>query len=244
MQTIILDTYEDLSRRAASIILRQLEEKRDMLLCAATGNSPDRTYALLSEEYGRRPGLFSDMRVLKLDEWGGLPLTNPGTCESYLRTHVLEPLNIAPDRYISFESDPADPEEECRRMRGRLSEAGPIDCCILGIGVNGHIALNEPASWLQPNFHVAQLAPTTLNHTMVTAAGKSPTYGLTMGVGDILQSKMIVLLISGATKKEITGKLLSQRGVTPELPASFLLLHPNTVCIIDRQAAPDQAGNQ
>jgi galactosamine-6-phosphate isomerase len=78
----------------------------------------------------------------------------------------------------------------------------------------------------------------------VTAAGKAPTYGLTMGVGDILQSKMVLLLISGSAKKEITGKLLSQRGVTPELPASFLLLHPNTICLIDRQAAPDQAGNQ
>jgi galactosamine-6-phosphate isomerase len=129
-------------------------------------------------------------------------------------------------------------------MQGRLLQTGPIDICMLGIGFNGHIALNEPAESLQPRFHVAELAPTTLNHTMVTAAGKSPTYGLTMGVGDILQSKMILLLISGPSKREIAGRLLSQRGVTSGFPASFLLLHPNTVCLIDRQAAPDQAGNQ
>ncbi|WP_431216261.1 hypothetical protein ACQ86N_17470 [Puia sp. P3] len=44
-------------------------------------------------------------------------------------------------------------------MRARLAATGPADCCILGIGINGHIALNEPADWLQPRFHVAQLAP-------------------------------------------------------------------------------------
>jgi len=239
MEIDIRDTYEELSRRAGAIVIRELEGKKDMLLCAATGNTPGRTYALLGEEYGRRPGLFGDMRVLKLDEWGGLPLTNPGTCESYLRTQVLEPLNIAPDRYISFESDPPDPEEECRRMQDRLAGAGPIDCCILGIGVNGHIALNEPGRWLEPGFHMAELAPTTLNHTMVTAAGKAPTYGLTLGIGDILQSKLILLLISGSSKREITRSLLSRRGVAPDLPASFLLLHPNTICLIDRQAAAD-----
>jgi galactosamine-6-phosphate isomerase len=74
MEINILDTYEDLSRQASSIILRQLEEKKDMLLCAATGNSPTRTYQLLGEEYGRRPGRFADLRVLKLDEWGGLAM--------------------------------------------------------------------------------------------------------------------------------------------------------------------------
>jgi len=238
MEITILDTYEDLSRHAAEVLFRQLEAKKDMLLCAATGNTPTGTYERLAEEYARRPQRFADLRVLKLDEWGGIPLDNPGTCESYLRSHVLTPLKIDPTRYISFESDPADPEEECRRVRARLADAGPVDCCILGIGVNGHIALNEPADWLQPCFHVAQLAPTTLNHTMVTAAGKSPIYGLTMGVGDILQSKMIILLISGPSKREITTRLLSQKGVTPGFPASFLLLHPNTICLVDRQAAP------
>lgn len=243
MQITILDTYEDLSRQAAAIILRQLEEKKDMLLCAATGNTPDRTYALLGEEYGRRPGLFDDLRVLKLDEWGGLPMTDPATCEQYLRTRLIAPLGIDDRRYISFCSQPDDPLEECRRIQGRLSEAGPIDCCVLGLGVNGHIGFNEPAAFLQPGCHVAQLSPTSLQHTMVANANGRPSYGLTLGVADILQAGMVLLLVSGPSKKEITRDLLLQR-VTPGLPASFLWLHPNAICLLDKQAAPDQAGNQ
>ena len=237
MEISILDSYEDLSQRAAGIILRQLDVKKDMLLCAATGNTPARTYDLLAEECGRRPERFTDLRVQKLDEWGGLPMSDPGSCEYYLRTRLLTPLNIDDRRYLSFRSNPADPLKECKRMQAQLSEAGPVDCCLLGLGINGHIGFNEPAAFLQPGCHVAQLSSTTLQHTMVAAANSQPHYGLTLGMADILQARMILLLISGSAKRDITRELLSQR-VTPELPASFLWLHPNAICILDKQAAP------
>jgi galactosamine-6-phosphate isomerase len=242
MEIKILDTYEELSRQAAHSILLQLEEKKNMLLCAATGNTPEMTYALLRQEYERRPELFSEIRVLKLDEWGGLPMTDPGSCEQYLRTRLVGPLNVDDSRYISFRSDPADPQEECRRIQGRLSQAGPIDCCVLGLGINGHIGFNEPAAFLQPGCHIAELSPTSLQHTMIAGTSHRPSYGLTLGVADILQAKMILLLVSGPSKKEVARDLMLQR-VTPELPATLLWLHPNTICLLDKQAAPDQTGN-
>ena len=236
MEINILESHEDLSQQAAAIILRQLDAKKDMLLCAATGNTPARTYQLLAQEYGNEPDRFSDLRVLKLDEWGGLPMTDPGSCEYYLRTRFLTPLNIDDRRFLSFRSDPADPQEECRRIQGQLSEAGPIDCCLLGLGLNGHIGFNEPAGFLQPGCHTARLSTTTLQHTMVAAANRQPAFGLTLGMADILQARMILILISGSSKKDIARKFLSRK-VTPELPASFLWLHANTICLLDKQAA-------
>jgi len=236
MEISILDSYEEISRKAAAIITSQLEIKRDLLLCAATGNSPSGTYELLAEEFGRRPGLFAGMRVLKLDEWGGLPISDPGTCESYLQSHLLGPLQIGPERYLSFDSDPADPEMECRRMREELKNAGPVDCCVIGIGVNGHIGLNEPSGILRPDFHVAQLAATTLQHSMIEAMEHRPSYGLTLGVGDILRARTILLLISGSSKKNIVRELLSKK-VTTSVPASLLWLHPNAICLLDKEAA-------
>lgn len=238
MEINILNSHEDLSQRAAAIILAQLDAKKDMLLCAATGNSPTRTYELLGEEHRRRPERFANMRVLKLDEWGGLPMTDPGTCEYYLRTRLLAQLNVDDQRYISFRSNPKDPQAECQRIQGQLSEAGPIDCCILGVGINGHIALNEPATFLQPGCHVARLASTTLEHTMLAASNR-PSFGLTLGVADILKAKMILVLVSGPSKKEMMREFLLQR-ITPEFPASFLWLHSNTVCLLDQQAMPDR----
>ncbi|HTI91117.1 MAG TPA: galactosamine-6-phosphate isomerase [Puia sp.] len=245
MEITILESHEDLSQRAAAIILRQLEAKKDMLLCAATGDTPARTYELMAQEYRHRPDRFSDLRVLKLDEWGGLPMTDPGSCENYLRTRFLSQLNINDSRFLSFRSDPADPQEECRRIQGQLSQAGPIDCCLLGLGLNGHIGFNEPAPFLQPGCHIARLSTTTLRHTMVAGAERQPTYGLTLGMADILQAGMILILISGSIKKDIARKFLSKQ-VTPELPASFLWLHANVICLLDKEAAEacDIQGNK
>ncbi|MES1159228.1 MAG: galactosamine-6-phosphate isomerase [Bacteroidota bacterium] len=235
MKISVLDSYEAISRAAAGIITRQLETKKDLLLCAATGNSPSGTYEQLVEEYRNRPGLFAGLRVLKLDEWGGIPIDDPGSCESYLQAHVLSPLQVSGSRYLSFHSDAADPEGECKRVEGELEKAGPIDCCILGLGLNGHIGLNEPAEILQPDFHLAQLSEGTLHHSMVEVMSRKPSYGLTMGLANILQAHTILLLISGKGKRNITRELLSKK-ITTRLPASFLWLHPNTICLLDKEA--------
>lgn len=235
MEIEILNSYEEISRKASAIITRQLESKKDMLLCAATGNTPTRTYELLAGQYIHRPEDFAAMQVLKLDEWGGIPMNDAGTCESYLNTRLLSPLQITSERYFSFCSDTPNPDLECRRIQGELTKAGPIDCCVLGLGMNGHIGFNEPAAFLQPGCHVAQLSETTLHHSMVTAMSRQPSYGLTLGMADILQARRILLLVSGSAKKEITRELLSKK-VTTSLPASLLWLHGNTICLLDREA--------
>ena len=235
MEIEILNSYEEISRKASAIITRQLEIKRDMLLCAATGNTPARTYQLLAGQYVRKPEDFAAMRVLKLDEWGGIPMNDPGTCESYLNTRLLSPLQITGERYLSFCSDAPDADLECRRIQRELMKAGPIDCCLLGLGMNGHIGFNEPATFLQPGCHIAQLSETTLQHSMVAAMGRPPSYGLTLGMADILQARMILLLVSGSAKKDITRELLSKK-VTTSLPASLLWLHGNTICLLDKEA--------
>ena len=145
MRIEICQSYEALSLKAKEIVTSELGQHKALTLCAATGGSPTRMYELLVEEAGRQPELFSQFTVLKLDEWGGIPMDHPGTCESYLRNYFVGPLQIPEDRYIAFQSDPENPEAECERIQQILDQKGPIDICILGIGMNGHIALNEPA---------------------------------------------------------------------------------------------------
>jgi galactosamine-6-phosphate isomerase len=231
MKIKMLDSYEQLSQEAAAIVVDRLEENSKLLLCAATGSSPTGTYELLLQEHKHRPHLFTDMSIIKLDEWGGIPMDDPGTCESYLQQHLIQPLRINASQYISFKSQPLDPGLECKLKQQELELRGTIDICIVGIGVNGHIALNEPADFLEPQIHVASLAETTLQHQMVKAMKTQPSYGLTLGMGDILQSKMVILLISGISKQSITRSFLEGK-VTTHLPASFLWLHPNVVSLI------------
>ena len=94
MRIEICQSYEALSLKAKEIVTSELGQHKALTLCAATGGSPTRMYELLVEEAGRQPELFSQFTVLKLDEWGGIPMDHPGTCESYLRNYFVGPLQI------------------------------------------------------------------------------------------------------------------------------------------------------
>jgi galactosamine-6-phosphate isomerase len=232
----VCDDHESLSRQAAERIVNALARKPDLLLCAAGGSTPVRTYELLAAHHQRAPEMFTSLRVIKLDEWGGLAMDDPGSCENQLRANLILPLRISADRYSGFKSNPADPGAECERIHGRQASEGPIDLCVLGLGLNGHVAMNEPAPALRPFAHVARLTESSLRHPMLASSRVTPTYGLTLGIAEILASREILLLVSGANKNRPLDRLLT-REISTEFPASFLWLHPNWTLLCDRDAA-------
>ena len=236
MNIEIVDSYNALSYKAKEIIVREIKKNENLLFCAATGGSPTGTYDLLCKEYPEQPELFSQLRIIKLDEWGGIPMNHYGTCETYLQTHLIQPLHITGNRYISFQSNPEYPVEECNHIQNELDREAPVDLCILGLGMNGHLALNEPESFLQPYCHIAELSETSIHHPMISDAEQKPSYGLTLGMANIFQSKTILMLITGSKKRSITKQFLSKK-ITTGIPASLLWMHPNTICLIDKNAA-------
>jgi putative deaminase/isomerase len=232
--------YDAMSRHAAELIVASVRGRPDLLLCTATGSSPTRTYELLAERHRREPGLFSRLRLIKLDEWGGLPPEDPGTCESYLRRHLVDPLNISPDRYHTFRGDAPDAEAECRNIERTLGNHGPIHLCVLGLGVNGHLGFNEPADALHPGPHVAPLSEQSLAHPMVRHARGRVRYGLTLGMGDILRAQKILLLVNGRHKRDPLRRLLTPH-VSTRFPGSFLWLHPDVTVLCDTEASDGHA---
>jgi len=225
--------FGEMSRLAAVRILEALTKKPGLLLCAATGSSPEGLYSELAGVALGNKEAFNQMRILKLDEWGGIPENHPVSCEYYLREKLLNPLGIPAERYISFRSSPPDPEHECKRIRFRLEEDGPIDLCILGLGRNGHLGLNEPAPELNPLCHVASLTEESLRHPMIASMDSKPAYGLTLGMEEILASKQIIMLVSGKEKKNIAEQFLKGK-VSGLLPASYLWQHRQVECLVDR----------
>lgn len=236
LQPDVLADHEAVSRCAADWIAQRLRDQPDMLLCLATGATPMRTYSLLTEEALVDRTLTSQCRVIKLDEWGGLPMTEPATCEQHLCSALITPLGMA-DRYVAFASQPADANSECARIAGWLRENGPIDTCVLGLGLNGHLGFNEPADYLQPHAHVAQLSAASLSHAMVQNCRMQPDCGFTLGMADILQSRRILLLVTGAAKRGPLQHLLDGR-ITTHFPATLLQLHPNVQLLCDEASCP------
>lgn len=235
MKITYFDSYADLSLQAAQMIAHEVMNKPDLLFCAATGGSPTGMYAEMKKSEIASPGLYQQMRVIKMDEWGIIPLSHPDSCESYLHQHLLGPLQISPDRYMGFDTAPEVQAQECERINTYIDENGPFDICILGLGKNGHIAFNEPADSLVAEFHKATLAPTTIQHDPSLSLGPEPAYGLCVGMRGIMQTKKIIFLVTGKGKQDAIRAILAG-GITTQLPASFLWMHPNVECLIDRNS--------
>jgi len=231
MKITYFDTYEAMSLNAGQLIFDKLLQKPEMLFCAASGSSPYGTYAELVNKYKSDPDVFSKMRILKLDEWGGIPMSDPQTCESFLQENLISPLNIPPERFYSFDSNPENPKKECETVNFIIRNNGSIDLCVLGLGLNGHIAFNEPASCLIPDCHVTNLSVKSMEHPMAVKMKEKPTFGLTIGMADILQSQKILILITGNNKDHILKRFLSKE-ITTKLPASFLWLHNDVTCFL------------
>jgi len=234
----VFDTYEAMSRAAADLISRELRQQPSLLLCVSAGGTPTRAYEMLAARYARQPKLFDRLRVVQIDEWGGLGRGDPATCAVDLQRKILDPLGISRERYKGFRTEAADPERECERLRDWLAAEGPLDVCILGLGKNGHVAMNEPAEALRPRAHVAVLAASSRRHGMLKDLAKKPRYGLTLGMADILGSRRVFLLVSGSSKRAALRRLMEPQ-VTTRFPASLLWLHPNATLLCDREAAAD-----
>ena len=223
--------YEPMSRAAAERVTDVLAHKRDAVLCVATGNSPTGLYRELVRAAHVAPGLFAAVRIVKLDEWLGVPPDHPVSCEHYLRNNVLGPLQISSERYLALRPDAADPVQECTRVQTELDRRD-LDVCVLGLGKNGHIGFNEPAASLEIGCHVARLTDETRRHDLLADLDPKPTHGLTLGIGDILRARKIVLLITGRGKEHAFSELLTGK-LTTAAPGSLLALHDDVDVFVD-----------
>lgn len=232
-------SYDALSRAAASVICRDLKQHPNLVLCASAGATPTRTYELLGLRSGSEPGLFRRMRVLQIDEWAGLPAGHPASCEADLRNKLLAPLGIPRERFRGFRTNASDLDAQCRKIDRWLTTNGPIDICILGLGINGHVAMNEPSDTLSLHAHASELTESSRQHGMLQGLSKKPRCGLTLGMGDILNSRRILLLVSGKLKRPALKRLM-EASVSTFFPASLLRLHPDATVLYDRDAAPSK----
>ena len=103
-----------------------------------------------------------------------------------------------------------------------------IDLCVLGIGSNGHIAFNEPSSSFKSRTRVVDLDEQTIqdNSKFFDSVDDVPKQAITMGLGTIMDSKKIALIVNGEHKKDILDTAINGE-VTEDVPASILQRHNN-----------------
>jgi len=185
-------------------------------------------------------GDLSAATVFLLDEFG-LPAGSEARCDLALQRDLLDLLTAPPSAVETWNPQAADLESEARCFSASV-ETGGLDLTLLGIGGNGHLGLNEPGSRPDATARRVELASSTIAAAAAYASGPQPTWGLTLGMKDILSSDRIWLLATGDHKAGILAAAVVG-DATPELPASFLRDHPDVTVFCDEAAAsrlPDE----
>ncbi|WP_342429570.1 glucosamine-6-phosphate deaminase [Neobacillus sp. FSL H8-0543] len=236
----VADDYEIMSLRAAEKIIKQVKNKPESLLCLAAGSTPTGTLKYLVEASRRNEVDFSQCFFVGLDEFVGLSWEDVGSCYHYVSEHFFRPLNISHDRIHFFKANNGNLKEECDETDSYILEHGGIDVLLLGVGVNGHLGLNEPFVSLDLNSHVIKLSDSTkVVGQKYFNQEKKLEQGITIGLKQVLESKTVVLIANGAVKREAMAALVIGT-VDEKFPVSCLNLHENCFVYLDKEANPER----
>lgn len=235
MKFITVDTYKELSRKAANIIAAQVISKPNCVLGLATGSTPIGTYDRLTEMYNDGDLDFSAVTSVNLDEYIGLDGESDQSYRWFMNHHLFDRVNINKEQTFVPGGKVSDLEAEAAAYDARIKELGGIDLQLLGIGLDGHIGFNEPDDKFTAETHVVKLHESTIeaNSRFFNDISEVPTEAITMGMEAIMQAKKVLLVANGPAKKEILEKAFFGP-ITPEVPASILQLHPDLTVIFSQ----------
>ena len=226
-----------MSREAANIISAQIIMKPDCVLGLATGSTPIGLYKQLIEWYQKGDLDFSEVRTVNLDEYKGISRENDQSYYYFMHQNLFDHVNVPEGNTHLPDGMALDPEKECDRYNNLIQSMGGVDLQLLGIGHNGHIGFNEPGDSFDKQVHCVNLTESTIeaNKRFFASADEVPRQAYTMGIGNILQAKKILVVANGEGKAEIVKKAFFGP-VTPQVPASILQLHQDVVLVADEAA--------
>lgn len=237
MKIIVVEDYNEMSKKAADILIKIIHENPHAVLGLATGSTPIGLYKELIEDHQNSGTSYKDIHTVNLDEYIGLPKEDKNSYYTFMYEHLFKYLDIPREQTHIPNGETENRLEECDRYEQIIASLGQVDLQILGIGSNGHIGFNEPGSSFTGLTHIIDLKEDTrqANARFFNSIDEVPKQAITMGVGTIMKSKEILLLASGIAKAEaIRGMIHGE--VTEELPASILQTHPNVTLIVDKKA--------
>lgn len=237
MELVVSPDPAALARRATDYFIDRLRAKPDLHMAVPAGRTPRLMYRLLADDHRLRRVDFSRMRVFSVDE-----LCPPAPPDGYfwrqVRNEFLAWAKVPPAQQHPFRVDRPDLEAMCREYEATISSVGGLDLVMLGLGPNGHMASNEPGSPFDSRCRLVRLLPLTVEYMLsdTIIQGTVSDRAVTLGIGTILEAREVVVLVSGAHKREPLWRML-HGPIGPDLPASALRHHPRCVILADQPAS-------
>ncbi len=234
IRVFIEENALDLGKRAMEVFAKVLG-RGPVNIGLATGSSPVPLYDELINAYKAGKLDFSNMTTFNLDEYYPIKKSDNQSYDYFMKDKLFNHINVNMDKLNIPNGEAADPAEECKRYDDLINSIGGVDLQVLGIGLNGHIAFNEPAKTFSRGTNLIDLTPSTIeaNSRFFSSYDEVPKRALTMGIKNIMQAKEILLIASGEAKADIIAQTIFGE-ITPEVPSSVLQLHQNVTFVLDK----------
>ncbi|MCR5758737.1 MAG: glucosamine-6-phosphate deaminase [Bacteroidales bacterium] len=238
MKIQVLNTPEEVDRRSAEAILRQIESRPCSVVGLSTGRTTCGVHKALVELCREKRPDLSKVTFFGIDEIAGVPREYSGACYTMLKTQVIDPLGIKDDNFLMLPTYSADFPADCARFTEELSRRGGIDFILLGLGENAHLGFNQPGTPFDSGCRVAEMTPELEQRVRRETATPDETRlgGVTLGLADIFSAGKLVLAAKGCDKAPAV-KAMAEVKPSEKIPASVLQLHSDVTILIDREAA-------
>ena len=237
MKVIITENYDEMSKKAAEIMIELVKKNPNAILGLATGSSPIGMYKAMAEDCANGGASYKNVSTVNLDEYVGLTADHDQSYAYFMRTNLFDHIDIDQKNTNLPCGSAPDAQAECDRYNALL-ETMKQDVQVLGLGSNGHIGFNEPNTPFDSVTHLVDLTENTIkdNSRLFNSIDEVPRQALSMGIKNIMQAKSILMIVSGKNKAEAVRGMVKGE-ITPSLPASVLQLHPFVTVICDKDAA-------
>ena len=237
MKIEVSESYQLMSEKCVSDFLEFIKPLKNPLICTASGDTPKGMYKELIKQVEEKKIDISGWHFISLDEWAGMNGIDEGSCRDHLNNDLFNPLNIAKDKIIFFDGRAGDLQAECSKVDDYINKMGGIDVAIVGLGMNGHVGMNEPGTPANLHSHIADIDSLTQQvGQKYFKTEQQLTQGLTLGLASLQETSFLMLLANGARKSAIVREIF-ENDKSSELPATSLLSHKNISVYLDSEAA-------
>ncbi|MEG1414469.1 MAG: glucosamine-6-phosphate deaminase [Mucinivorans sp.] len=246
MRLLIQPSYEAISRWAAAYIAKQINDfaptaSKPYVLGLPTGSTPMGTYKELIRLSKAGQVSFANVVTFNMDEYCSIPASHPQSYYTFMWDNFFSHVDIKKENVNILNGMAEDLSAECARYEAKIKQFGGIKLFMGGIGPDGHIAFNEPCSSLTSRTRVKTLTADTIianSRFFDNDPNKVPKTALTVGVGTIMDSEQVLIIVNGHSKARALHHGVEQ-GVNHQWTISALQMHRHGIIVADEAACDE-----
>lgn len=249
MRLVITKDHENIAKWVAAYVANKIKnfspspEKKYFVLGLPTGGTPLPMYRELVKLYKEGMISFKNVVTFNMDEYVGLEKTHSQSYYTFMHKNFFEHIDIPKENINLLKGDFEFYNEEllkkeCERYEEKIKAYGGIDLFLGGVGIDGHIAFNEPGSSLSSRTRDKELTTNTRIANSRFFDGdinKVPKLALTVGVGTILDAREVLIMINGNTKARALWHAV-EGSYNHMWTVSALQTHPKGIIVCDEDS--------